>query len=162
MSPTRSSKTSSRPVPYGHFTRYPTASPSSAQTSISPVTYTELLNYFDVANDHLLDGDTELHRIIYVIEILQASNRTLEELQVRQEHYMLDQFELALQNGLHGRLSPMVVQQRNTTKQSTPPPHAMDRSDTQDNQPIQSLIHEDCACPRSLLEQMSMLTMFSE
>jgi len=75
---------------------------------------------------------------------------------------MLNQFELALQNGLHGRLSPMVVQQQDTTKRSTPPPHAMDRSDTRNNRPIQSLIHEDCACPRSLFKRMSMPTMFSE
>ena len=63
--------------------RYLTASPSSTQTSISPITYTELINYFDVANDqlyNLLDGNTELHRIIYAIEVLQTSNRTLEEL----------------------------------------------------------------------------------
>jgi len=135
------------------------------RTSISPITYTELLNYFDVANDQLydlLDSDTELHRIIYAIEVLQTSNRTLEELRARQEHYMLNQFELALQNGLHGQLSPMVVQQRDTTKRSTPPPHAMDGSDTRNNRPIQSSIHKDCACPRSLLERMSMPTMFSE
>jgi len=87
MSPTRSSKTSSRPVPYGHFTRYPTASPTSAQTTIPSITYTELVNYFDVANDQLydlLDGDEELHQIIYAIKTLQASNRTLKELQERQ------------------------------------------------------------------------------
>jgi len=150
MPPTRTSKDSSRTTPYGHFTRYPTASPSSTQTSVSPVTYTELVNYFDVANDQLydlLDGDTELHRIVYAIEVLRTSNQTLEELQVRQEKYMLDQFELALQNGLHGRLSPMVVQQRNAIERSTPPPHAMDGSDTRNNRPLQSLTHEGCNCP---------------
>jgi len=93
MSPTRTSRTLSRSVPYGHFTRHPTASPSSTQTSVSLITYTELVNYFDIANDQLydlLDGDAELHRIIYAIEVLQTSNWTLEELQVQQEHYMLD------------------------------------------------------------------------
>jgi hypothetical protein len=118
MSPTPSSRTSSQSVPYGHFTRYLTASSPSTRTAISSLTYTELIDYFDVANNQLydlLDGDSELHCIVYGIEILQASNRTLRELQHRQEQYMLDQFEVALHRGLHGRLSPMVVQQRKTT-----------------------------------------------
>jgi hypothetical protein len=69
------------------------------QTTIPSVMYTELVNHLDVANDQLydlLDGDTELHCIVYGIEILQASNRTLGELQHRQEQYMFDQFEFAL------------------------------------------------------------------
>jgi len=162
MSPTRSSKTSSRPVPYGHFTRYSTASPSSTRTTVPSITYTELVNYFDAANDQLydlLDGDGELHRIIYAIETLQASNRTLKELQERQEQYMLDQFELALQKGLHGRLSPMVVQQRRAINRSTPPPHEMDGSDSRNNRSIQPLNdddREDRLLPRSLLERMSL------
>jgi hypothetical protein len=105
MSPTHSSRTSSQSVPYGHFTRYPTAFPTSTQTAIPSVTYTKLVNYLDIANYQLYDllnGDTELHHIIYGIEILQASNRTLRELQHRQEQYMLNQFEFALQSGLHG------------------------------------------------------------
>jgi len=104
--------------------------------------YTELVNYFDVANDQLydlLDGDEELNRIIYAIETLQASNRTLKELQERQEQYMLDQFELTLQKGLHGRLSPMVIQQRRMINRSTPPPHEMEGSDSRDNRSIQPL-----------------------
>jgi len=88
MSPIRSSRNSSRQIPYGHFTQYPTASPASTQTSIPTVTLAELTDYFDVANDQLtnyfdvandqlydlLNGDTELHRIIYAIEVLQTSN----------------------------------------------------------------------------------------
>ena len=99
MSPTRSSKTSSRSVPYGSFTRYLTASPASMQTSVLPITLTELTSYLDIANNQLydiLDGDDELHRLVYAIEVLQASNRTLEELRVRQEQYILNQFEYAL------------------------------------------------------------------
>jgi len=91
MSPTQSSKTSLRPVPYGYFIRYPTASPTSARTAILFLTYAELVNYLDVANDQLydlLDGNTELHRIVYAIEVLQTSNRTLRELQDRQEQYI--------------------------------------------------------------------------
>ena len=124
MSPIRSSRNLSRQIPYGRFTQYPTASPASTQTSIPTVTLAELTDYFDIANNQLydlLDGDTELHRIIYAIEVLQTSNRALEEIQARQEQYMLDQFELALHNGLHGRLSPMVIQQRRTASRSTPP-----------------------------------------
>jgi len=75
--------------------------------------------------------------------------------------YMLDQFKLALQNGLHGRLSPMVVQQRNAIEWLTPPPHAMDGSDTRNNRPIQSLIHDGCNCPWSLFKRMSLPNMFS-
>ena len=156
MSPTRSSRTSAWSIPYGHFARYPTASPTSIQTTIPSLTYTEPIDYFDIANDQLydlLDGDSELHRIVYGIEILQASNRTLRELQHRQEQYMLDQFEIALRRGLHGRLSPMVVQQRRTTSRAT-----MDGSNSWDHRPIQSLETDDqdnCPCPRSLLECMS-------
>ena len=105
MSPTRSSRISSRSVPYGNLNRYPTTSSPSTRTTISTVTYTELVNYFDIANDQLydlLDGDEELHRIIYGIETFHASNQTLKELLQRQEQYMLDQFEITLQNGLHG------------------------------------------------------------
>ena len=160
MSPTHSSRISSWSASYGHFTRYPTASSPSTQAAIPSIMYTELVNYFDVANNQLydlLDSDTELHHIIYGIEILQASNQTLRELQHRQEQYMHDQFEVALQSGLYGWLSPMVIQQRRTASQSTPP-HEMDRSNSRDNRPVQSLDedgHEDCSCPWSLLEWMS-------
>jgi len=156
MSPTRSSRTSAQSIPYGHFARYPTASPMSTRTTIPSLTYTELINYFDVANDQLydlLDSDSELHCIVYGIKILQASNWTLRELQHRQEQYMLDQFEIALCRGLHGRLSPMVMQQRRTTSWAM-----MDGSDSRDHQPIQSLEMDDqdnCPCLRSLLECMS-------
>ena len=156
MSPTRSSRISSRSVPYGHFTRYPTTSSPSTRTTISTVTYTKLVNYFDIANDQLydlLDGDDELHRIIYGIETLYASNRTLRELLQRQERYMLDQFEIALRNGLHGRLAPMVIQQRRTTNQTS-----TDGSDSRDHRPIRSLEadeHDNYSHPRSLLERVS-------
>ena len=92
-------------MPYGHFNRYPTTSSPSTRTAISTVTYTELVNYFDIANDQLYDllnGDEELRHIIYGIETLHAFNQTLRELLQRQEQYMLDQFEVALRNGLHG------------------------------------------------------------
>jgi len=148
----------SRSVPYGHFTRYPTASPTSMQTSIPSVTFTKLVNYFTTANDqlyNLLDGDVELHHIVYAIKLLQPSNQTLEELQARQELYMLGQFELALQNGLHRWLSPMVVQQRDTIETPAPPSHTMDGSDSQDNWPIHSVI-DNYTCPQSLLEWMSL------
>jgi hypothetical protein len=114
MSPIRSSKNSSRSVTlYAHFTRYPTASPTSVQTSVSPLTIAELTDYFTTANDqlyHLLDKDTELYHIVHVIEVLTNSNRTLNDLRIRQEQYMLSQFQLALQNGLQGRLLPLVEQ----------------------------------------------------
>ena len=51
----------------------------------------------------------------------------------------------------------MVIQQRRTASQMTPP-HEMDGSDSQDDRPIQSLEvddHDDCSCLQSLLEWMS-------
>ena len=162
MSPIRSSRNSSRQIPYGRFTQYPTASPASTQTFIPPIALTELLDYFDVANDQLydlLDSDTELHRIVHTIELFHLSNQSLEEIRARQEQYILDQFELALRNGLHGRLSPMVVQQRQPTRLSIPLAHTMDGSDTRDNRPLQSIEvgdHGDDTCPRSLLERMTL------
>jgi hypothetical protein len=71
---------------------------------------------------------------------------------------MLDQFEIALQSGLHGRLSPMVMQQRKTANRSTPPPHAMDGSDSWDNWSVRIVDmndYDDCSHPQSLLERMS-------
>jgi hypothetical protein len=71
---------------------------------------------------------------------------------------MLDQFEVTLRSRLHGRLSPMVVQQRRTANRTTPPPHAMDGSDSRDNRSVQVVDvddYNDCSCPRSLLERMS-------
>jgi hypothetical protein len=84
MPPIRLSRISlSSPVPYAHFTRYPTASPTSAQTSISPLMLAKLTDYFISANDELydlLDKDTELYRIVHAIEILADSHRTLNNL----------------------------------------------------------------------------------
>ena len=68
---------------------------------------------------------------------------------------MLDQFELALQSGLHGRLSPMVVQQRRTASRSTPPPHKMDRfslqisfviADREHQAWVQNLLQQELVC----------------
>jgi len=72
---------------------------------------------------------------------------------------MLDQFELALQRGLQGRLSPMVERQWRAINQLTPPSHKMDGSDSRDNWSIQPFDVDDCEdhpCPRSLLERMSL------
>jgi len=88
-----------------------------------------------------------------------SSNQSLEEIRARQEQYILDQFELALRNGLHGRLSPMVVRQRQPTRLSIPLAHTMDGSDSRDNRPLQSIKVDDHggdACPRSLLERMTL------
>jgi hypothetical protein len=71
---------------------------------------------------------------------------------------MHDQFEVALRSGLHGRLSPMVMQQRRTANRLTPPPHAMDGSDLQDNRSVRIVDvddYDDCSCPQSLLDWMS-------
>ena len=71
---------------------------------------------------------------------------------------MLDQFELALHNGLHGRLSPMVIQQRRTASRPTPPAHTMDGSDSRNNRSLRSIEsdnHEDHTYLRSLLERMA-------
>ena len=93
MSPIHSSRNSSRQIPYGRFTQYPTASPASTQTFIPTIALTELLDYFDVANDQLydlLDSDTELHRIVHTIELFQpiprrnsSSSRTIHPRPIR-------------------------------------------------------------------------------
>jgi hypothetical protein len=88
MPPIRSSQNSSQSIPYAHFTNYPTASPTSAQTSVSPLTLPQLTDYFISSNDELydlLDKDTELYRIVHAIEILADSHRTLNNLWIRQE-----------------------------------------------------------------------------
>jgi hypothetical protein len=123
MPPIRSSRiSSSSPVPYAHFTRTSTASLTSVQTSVSPLTLTKLTDYFISANDELydlLDKDTELYRIVHAIEILADSHRTLNNLRFRQEWYMLEQFDLALQNGLQGRLLPLDEHRQRTTSSDT-------------------------------------------
>jgi hypothetical protein len=58
----------------------------------------ELTNYFTTANDqlyHLLDKDTELYHIVHAIKVLANLNRTLDDLRIQQEQYMLSQFQLA-------------------------------------------------------------------
>jgi hypothetical protein len=97
----------------------------------------ELTDYFTTASDqlyHLLNKDTELYRIMHAIEVLTNSNRTLNDLRIRQEQYMLSRFQLALQNGLQGRLLPLVEQRRTTSDHSTfAPRQTISRSDLCDN-----------------------------
>jgi hypothetical protein len=123
MPPIRSSRiSSSSSVPYAHFTRTSTASLASVQTSVSPLTLTKLTDYFISANDELYDllnKDTELYCIVHAIEILADSHRTLNNLRFRQERYMLEQFDLALQNGLQGRLLPLDEHRQRTTSSDT-------------------------------------------
>jgi hypothetical protein len=70
----------------------------------------KLTDYFISSNNELydlLDKDSELYRIVHTIEILADSHRVLNNLRIRQEHHMLKQFDLAIQNGLQGRLLPL-------------------------------------------------------
>jgi hypothetical protein len=79
-------------------------------------------DYFISANDELydlLDKDTELYHIVHTIEILADSHRTLNNPRIRQEQYMLEQFNLAPQNGLQGRLLPLDKHQQRTTSSNT-------------------------------------------
>jgi len=111
ISPKHSSVTSNL---YNHRGQKISTSPSPRQPSILIITFTELTTYFTTANDQLyniLDGDLELRRIIHAIEVLTTSNHALEAIRRRQEQYMMCQFQLALENELHGRVAPMIKRQ---------------------------------------------------
>jgi hypothetical protein len=106
-----------------HGKKIPTSTPSSRGSSIPSVTLAELSTYFDTAHDQLydiLDGDTELRRMVHAIEFLTTSNRALESIRRRQDQYLTSQFQLAMQNGLHGRLAPMLKRQRLLNRPPTP------------------------------------------
>jgi hypothetical protein len=131
MPPVRSVRVSSKPscITYNrydsHGKKIPTSAPSSRGSSIPSVTLAELTTYFDTAHDQLydiLDGDAELRRTVHAIEFLTTSSRALESLRRRQDQYLTSQFQLAMQNGLHGRLAPMLKQQRLLNRSPTPFP----------------------------------------
>jgi hypothetical protein len=131
MPPVRSVRVSSKPscITYNrydsHGKKIPTSTPSSRGSSIPSVTLAELTTYFNTAHDQLydiLDGDAELRRTVHAIEFLTASNRALEGIRRRQDQYLTSQFQLAMQNGLHGRLAPMLKRQRLLTRSPTPFP----------------------------------------
>jgi hypothetical protein len=108
-----------------HGKKIPTSAPSSRGSSIPSLTLAELSTYFDTAHDQLydiLDGDAELRRTVHAIEFLTASNRALESIRRRQDQYLTSQFQLAMQNGLHGRLAPMLKRQRLLNRPPTPFP----------------------------------------
>jgi hypothetical protein len=121
---------------------------------------TKLTDYFISANDELydlLDKDTELYRIVHAIEILADSHRTLNNLRIRQERYMLEQFDLALQNGLQGRLLPLDEHRQRTTSSDTTlsPRQTTNRSDLRDNRSIRSLTPSPTPEARQLMERLS-------
>ena len=130
MPPVRSARiASSKPscITYNrydsHGKKISTATPSSCDPSISTITFTELANYFTTAHDQLYDilgDDVALRRIVHAIEVLTTSNRAMEAIRRRQEQFMMSQFRLALQQGLHGRLAPLVKQQRILDRSPTP------------------------------------------
>jgi hypothetical protein len=160
MPPIRSSQNSSRSIPYAHFTSYPTASPTSAQTAVPPLTLPQLTDYFISSNDELydlLDKDTELYRIIHAIEVLADSHRTLNNLRNRQERYMLEQFDLAIQNGLQGHLLPLAEhRQRATGSNMTLSPRQTDsRSDLCDNRSIRLITPSPTPEARQLIDRLS-------
>jgi hypothetical protein len=108
-----------------HGKKIPTSTPSSRGSSIPSLTLAELSTYFDTAHDQLydiLDGDAELRRTVHAIEFLTASNRALESIRRRQDQYLTSQFQLAMENGLHGRLAPMLKRQRLLNRPPTPFP----------------------------------------
>jgi hypothetical protein len=161
MPPIRSSRISSSSVtPYAHFIRYLTASLTSKQTSVSPLTLARLTDYFISANDELydlLDKDSELYCIVHTIEIFADSHRTLNNLQIRQEQYLLEQFDFAIQNGLQGRLLPLAEHRQRTTSDDTilSPCQTISRSDLRDNRSIRSLMPSPTPEVRQLIDQLS-------
>jgi hypothetical protein len=160
MPPIRSSQNSLRSTPYEHFTSYLTASPTSTQTSVLPLTLPKLTDYFISSNDELydlLDKDSELYCIVCTIEILTDSHRTLDNLQHRQERYMLEQFDLAIQNGLQGRLLPLDEHRQRAMSSYTTlsPRQTDDRSDLCDNQSVQSITPSPTPEARRLIDRLS-------
>jgi hypothetical protein len=160
MPPIRSSQISSRSTPYEQFTSYPTASPTSTQTSVPPLTLSKLADYFISSNNELydlLDKDSELYRIVRMIEIFADSQRTLDNFQHRQERYMLEQFDIAIQNGLQGCLLPLDEhRQRATSSRTTPSPRQTDnRSDLCDNQSVRLITPSPTPEARRLIDRLS-------
>jgi hypothetical protein len=94
---------------------------------------------------------------VHAIEILADSHRTLNNLRFRQERYMLEQFDLALQNGLQGRLLPLDEhRQRTTSNDTTLSPRQTDsRSDLRDNRSIQSLTPSPTPEAQRLIDRLS-------
>jgi hypothetical protein len=147
-------------IPYAHFVRHSTASQTSTQTSISPLTLAQLTDYFISANNELydlLDKDSELYRIVHTIEILADSHRTLNNLRIRQERYLLKQFDLAIQNGLQGRLLPLAEHRQRTTSDDTilSPHQTINRSNQRDNRSIRSLTPSPTPEARRLIDRLS-------
>ncbi len=117
MSPIRPSKCSvalSKSTFYARSERHtkkPTTTTHPGSPSVLPLDFTELTDYFTSSNDqlyNLLNGNSELHRIVYGLETLYKANCALEEIRVQQELYLYSQYRLAMQLGLQQRIEPLV------------------------------------------------------
>jgi hypothetical protein len=82
---------------------------------VSTLTFAEFSTYLTTANTRLyalLEKDEELHRLVYAIELIDQSNRSLEEIRNRQNQHIQQQFQLAIERGLEKCIQPLVRKER--------------------------------------------------
>ncbi len=87
------------------------ASPTSETRPVETLTFPKFIQYLTIANKRLydlLEVDEELHCLVHAIELVDQSNRHLEEVRVRQEQFAYSQFQLALDKGLEQRIRSLV------------------------------------------------------
>jgi hypothetical protein len=90
----------------------------SEPTRDAALTFPEFSHYLTASNDRiytLLEGDEELRRMVNVIELVEQSNRNLEEIRCRQEQFLLQQFQCTLDKGLKQHIQPLVRKKRRRT-----------------------------------------------
>ena len=90
-------------------------SPSSATRPVETLTFPKFTRLLTIANKRLydlLETDEELHRLVHAIELVDQSNRRLDEIRVRQEQFAHSQFQLALDKGLEQRIKSLVRKER--------------------------------------------------
>ena len=86
-------------------------SPTSATRPVETLTYSEFTKFFSIANNRLytlLKDDEELHRLVHTIELVDQSNRRLEEIRIQQDQFAFSQFQLALDKGLQKHIKSLV------------------------------------------------------
>jgi hypothetical protein len=82
---------------------------------VSTLTFAEFSTYLTTANTRLyalLEKDEELHRLVHAIELIDQSNRSLEEIRNRQNQHIQQQFQLAIERGLEQCICLLVRKER--------------------------------------------------
>jgi hypothetical protein len=87
----------------------------SKPTRDAALMFPEFSHYLTASNDQiytLLEDNEELCHMVNVIELVEQSNRNLEEIRCRQEQFLLQQFQCALDKGLKQCIQPLVRKKR--------------------------------------------------